>query len=113
MYNISSTFIGLVTLLLLVQSAGVSGQEVDPTRPLFATSSNVIKSNSKAMQLQSIVDNGQGATVIISGKVLKIGDHIEGYQLKSIYKNSVVLVSDEKRLTLSVFTPVVANNNEK
>ncbi|MGB1197572.1 MAG: hypothetical protein ACPG46_00910 [Thalassotalea sp.] len=105
----------LVILTIAVMlSTTVTAQEVDPTRPLSA--SGQVGSEIKTitvMQLQSIVDSEKALTVVINGKVLKLGDRIEQYQLKKINKKSVVLSAADKRLELSLYSPVIATHNEK
>ena len=88
----------------------VIAQEIDPTRPLFGASETVNKKVNQTIKLQSIVNNGQDLTVVINGKLLKVGDRIEQYQLEKINNNSVVLSSPEKRLELSLFSPIVAKS---
>ncbi|GHE99095.1 hypothetical protein [Thalassotalea profundi] len=105
--------ITFVTTLVFMLTGQVVAQEVDPTRPLSGSSTVAYHHVKSTMQLQSIVDNGEHSTVIINGKVLKVGDRIEQYQLKQINKKNVVLSSPDKHLELSLFSPIVANQNEK
>lgn len=94
-------------------SGQLIAQEADPTRPLSGASKVIDKNVKQAIQLQSIVDDGEHSTVIINGQVLKVGDRIEQYQLEQINKNNVVLSSTDKRLELSLFSAIVAKSNEK
>lgn len=91
-------------------SGNAVAQQTDPTRPFSGGSEAVNKIAVQRMKLQSIVENGQDLTVVINGKLLKVGDRIEQYQLEKINKNSVVLTSADKRLELSLFSPIVAKS---
>lgn len=97
-------------MLTVILSDYTVAQQADPTRPLTGASEVVSKKAAQRMKLQSIVENGQDLTVVINGKLLKIGDRIEQYQLEKINKNSVVLTSPDKRLELSLFSPIVAKS---
>ncbi|XQW85542.1 hypothetical protein ACOYR1_02080 [Thalassotalea piscium] len=108
MYKLINTMI----VILMLSPTCVFAQEIDPTSPLFGSEVNLNQKSNQAIQLQSIVGQGKQATVVINGKVLRLGGLIEQYQLAKINKNSVVLASTstDKRLELSLFSPVVAES---
>jgi hypothetical protein len=89
-------------------SLTVAAQQSDPTRPFGANNAAVKKSKENQLVLQSIVDQGGEKNAIVSGKLLKLGDKIGQYRLDEINKNQVILISAEKRLTLPLFSNVVA-----
>jgi len=97
--------------MVLLFSAVAGGQEFDPTRPIVG-SAGAIKNQSvkKTLVLQSIVNHGHGKTVIINDKILKLGERIAQYRLTKINAKSVVLSSQEKRITLSLFSEIMAKS---
>lgn len=102
--------LSIITVLIFLPLSHAVAQEVDPTRPLFGESQASSNKVTQAIELQSIINNGQQLTVVINGRLLKVGDKIEQYQLKKINKNSVVLSSTDKHLELSLFSPIVAKS---
>ena len=94
-------------IALFFASFFVLGQQVDPTRPFGVTNNPAQVIKGKQLTLQSIVGQGGQKNVIISGKLLKIGDNIGEYKLQQINANTVILRSAEKSLTLSLFVDVV------
>lgn len=99
----------LTSLLVLIISLPIAAQTADPTKP-FGLSANASKNSAKsnALILQTIVDSDTQKSVVISGKLLTVGDNIRQYKLAKIAKNYVVLSSAEKNITLSLFSPVVS-----
>jgi hypothetical protein len=107
------TFISLCVVVFL-SSMKISAQDVDPTKPLAATSfTSIAKAEEIAkaeLVLESIVHGYEVHTAVINGHVLKVGDFIRQYKLVAVNSTSVVLRSAEKRLKLSVFSGVVVKS---
>ncbi len=107
----------LLSALLLSNNAlaGNSNEGTDPTKPFAGNSPSSAPLNSDNQEekkvklvLQSIIEQGTQRKVIINGKILKMGEHIEAYQIIKINSDSVILKSAEQRLTLSLFTKVLS-----
>lgn len=85
-------------------SATAQLSTIDPTRPF---GQGVVSTNGEqavnSLVLQSIVHGDGIHTAVINGKVIKPGEYIGQYQLVAINDASVVLRSDDERLTLNVF----------
>lgn len=95
-------------LFLFLFCSTVKAQSADPTKPLNIMNSSVTNVTQKdALNLQTIVANGENKSVVINGQLLNIGDQIQQYKLSKITRNYVVLSSLEKDMTLSLFKSVV------
>jgi len=95
--------------VILLTSLAVSSQQVDPTKPFGSSGISGNKSEiPDKLILQSIIKQNSEKNAIISGKLLKVGDKIGEYNLKRIKTNSVILMSDDKKIELSLFSDVVA-----
>lgn len=91
-------------VVLWVSTTSLAYAASDPTKPLFGqavVSPAKIKSR---LVLQSIIKSNNHHKVVINGKLLNQGDVISGYRVKKITTGKVLLVSDEKRLELALFT---------
>ncbi len=100
----------LFLLFTICFTLPIFAQQADPTRPFSMKNSSASSAIMKTNQLilQSIVGESEQKNVVISGKVLKLGDTIGEYTLHQINDNDVVLKSSEKTVTLSLFSDVVA-----
>ncbi len=85
-----------VTVLFLFAVNSYGQEEFwDPTQPSVGGSyekNNV--SASHGLQLDGIFSQANNSTIIINGKILRVGDSIEGYKITQISKNSVTLQSN-------------------
>lgn len=108
--NLSNNFFALVLLLVCILSIArpLNAQQLDPTKP-FNSAGHVSsqKSQFNELSLQSIVEQNSEKSVIVSGKLLKVGDKIRNYTLKRIKISSVILKSADKQIELSLFSDVV------
>ena len=77
---------------------------VDPTRPFgqSAESSNG-EQLINGLVLQSIIHGDDIHTVVVSGKILKMFDYIDEYQLTAVNDKSVILRSKTQRIKLNIF----------
>jgi len=98
----------LIAFFSYLLSVSAVAKQTDPTRPFSGSSAAVKKAKVNQLVLQSIVEQGGEKSVIVSGKLLKLGDKIGQYRLDEINTNQVTLISAEKRLTLPLFSNVVA-----
>lgn len=89
-------FIGI----LLFASNCYAQEEFDPTKPSQAEGSSEEYGdsvNSHGVYLNGIFARKTGYTVILNGKVLHVGDSIEGYKITAITKDSVTLKSNASK----------------
>lgn len=97
----------MIKISLLLSSLFFVGNSLaanDPTRPLFGgVQTNKVKNKSRLI-LQSVIKRNKQLSVVINGKLLNQGDKISGYQVSHIKPNQVTLVSEDKRLLLSLFS---------
>jgi len=95
-------------LLLVFLFIEVKAESIDPTRPFGheVLLGGKLVSN-EALVLQTIVEQEESQRVVISGKLLNIGDQIGEYKLIKISTNFVLLTSPERDLKLSLFSSVV------
>ncbi len=108
----------ILLLILLLSSnlyAGNTNSGADPTRPFSGSkplnstlSSENVEEKQIKLELQSIIEQGKQRKVIINGKILKKGEHIDIYQVIKINSDSVILKSAEQRLTLPLFIKVLS-----
>lgn len=61
--------------------------------------------------LMGIVETPQGKLAIIDGQRLKIGNRINGYQVRAIYENSVVLAQSGKTKKLQLAPTIKSQGN--
>jgi hypothetical protein len=85
----------------------VKAQEVDPTQPFGAEKSRATSKRS-ALVLQSIIYSTVQPKAVINGRVLMEGSSILGYKVVKINNQTVELRSENKRLTLPLFTHSVS-----
>lgn len=78
----------------------------DPTKPFSAgqlgSAAKVEKVNQ--MKLESIIHGNGVHTIIINGKLLKVGDYIGEFKLVAVNDKSVVLRSEDERKKLEIFS---------
>lgn len=112
--NTSRKNLLFVLLLVLVMFSLVTkAQQSDPTKPFGGSGKALEKLNRfNKLSLQSIVNQNNEKSAIISGKLLKVGDKIRNYTLKTIKINSVILKSADNQLELSLFSDVMAKPDE-
>lgn len=95
-------FILLITLLFTSFAWAAS----DPTKPFgvgqLGSSAKVEKVNQ--MKLESIIHGNGVHTIIINGKLLKVGDYIGEFKLVAVNDKSVVLRSEDERKKLEIFS---------
>ncbi len=96
----------ILTALLVT---GFSMAATDPTQPFGRAvmgSAPVEKINQ--MTLESIIHGNGVHTVIINGKLLKVGDYIGDFKLVAVNDKSVVLRSEDERKKLHIFSELTA-----
>ncbi len=103
----------VIILICLFSSAVDAYSGVDPTKPLSATRSVSKAKQQTHLVLQSIIIDSQqkNRKAIVSGKLLKSGESINGYTLSRINDKSVVLKSAEREITLSLFSNAVVKTH--
>jgi len=72
----------------------------DPFYHNFALNPQIQRHQEIALRLMGISNGRQGSRVMINGKVLKVGDEIDGYIVSAIAADYVELNRDGKDLTL-------------
>lgn len=100
----------LLSSLLLVLMNTAYAEQADPTRPFGASATRHLGEKTSKLVLQSIMVTAQTKKAVIGGKLMKIGDKINGYELISISPKTVVLASSQRRMKLSLFSGVVAKS---
>ncbi|UCD69108.1 MAG: hypothetical protein JSW48_03170 [Betaproteobacteria bacterium] len=82
----------------------------DPTRPppgAFAATKATTKSVApKTMTLQTVLISPQRRTAVINGKVMSLGDTIDGYRLAEIRESEVVMKGSKGTRTLRLYPGV-------
>jgi len=91
----------LLSLLLSLPALAWQG---DPTRPLLAGPAAAVAQNKGDMVLQSIIRKQQAYKAVINGRLVGLGESINGYQVMEIKSSSVLLKSAKERLELSLFS---------
>lgn len=81
----------------------------DPTQPFgrAAIGSTAVEKTNQ-MILESIIHGNGVHTVIINGKLLKVGDYIGDFKLVAVNDKSVVLRSEDERKKLHIFSELTA-----
>lgn len=107
-------FKSIALIALLFFTMPLTAQELDPTRPLDKNYSASLPKSAPNYTLQSIIyEDKQKQHIkkaVINGKLLKVGDTIGPFKLKSIGPNKVVIANSQSRLVLSLYTPVVTKS---
>ncbi|WP_152033001.1 SctD/MshK family protein [Gallaecimonas mangrovi] len=89
-------------LITLALSAPLLAQTLkDPTRPPGEHVGSA--GQAQAPLTLSAVLGSQPALAIINGQVLKVGDKVQGWTLRHIFKDEVLLVSAGQQQKLTVF----------
>jgi hypothetical protein len=60
------------------------------------------KKLTKALKLFSTLRSGRRSMANVSGRILKIGEKIEGYKLIEVYERSVILIKNQQRTRLTL-----------
>lgn len=88
----------------------LSQQVQDPTKPklvLAATQQTVLDEDAEAkndmLRLQSVVTKKGRKLAIISGELYNKGDEVNGYQIREIHNNYVVIVASGTQKRLYVY----------
>ena len=97
----------IFTVFLFTLSYQGYAQNIDPTKPLSASSRAGIAEVKKGLNLETIIHSSKNKSAIISGKLMKIGDYIGEHELIVVNPSNVILRSDTERLKLSMFSSVV------
>lgn len=97
----------IIFVFLFTLSYQSYAQNIDPTKPLSASSTSGIEEVKKGLILETIIHSSEKKSAIISGKLIKVGDYIGGHELIVVNSSNVILRSDGERLKLSIFSSVV------
>ena len=101
-----------ITLALLLAASGVTlAQSIyDPTQPkkLYIVQDQTVSDDDmldpfQRLQLQGILTKKGMKTAFISGQLYYRGDTVEGYKIREIHKDYVVLVSSGTQKRLYVY----------
>lgn len=97
--------LGIIFLLLVSGISYAQAYGFDPTQPSppgdYAYTS---ATSSHGLRLDGIFSEPKKSTIIINGKILHIGESIEGYKITQISKNSVTLTSNTNESFTLKFT---------
>ncbi|WP_328803677.1 type II secretion system protein N [Aquipseudomonas ullengensis] len=96
-----------VVLGLLLGSAGVLAQPIDPTQPPVNLRPATTADAPAALQLQAIFHGAYGSRAVISGQRLRTGEEIAGARLVAIYPSSVLIERQGQRELLRLAEPVM------
>ncbi|NVJ50396.1 MAG: hypothetical protein HWE13_04155 [Gammaproteobacteria bacterium] len=103
-----------LSLVLALSVFAIAAEQLqDPTRPLIVVRSDAPKEpvktidkvdvkETKKNQLMAIIKNKQQIKAIIDSRTVKVGDRINGFQVRSINANNVVLSNNNKTITLTL-----------
>lgn len=91
----------MFVVLLMTNQAFAA--KVDPTGPFGRKGSSTTAPDGKKMVLESIIHGDDIHTVVVSGKILKMFDYIDEYQLTAVNDKSVILRSKTQRIKLNIF----------
>ncbi|PCI58635.1 MAG: hypothetical protein COB35_13325 [Gammaproteobacteria bacterium] len=103
-YKLTTATVYLFVVSFSLIFSGKISAASDPTRPLFGVPMQTTVKVKSSLLLQSVIKSGQSYKVIINGKLLSQGEIILTYTVTDIHASSVVLVSPEKRVVLSLFS---------
>lgn len=105
-----SCAVGLVCVLLYSLWVGMAGaaEFSDPMRPLnyrtTTVDTNTDTTNEKkktdSWKLTAVLMSDKRSVAVVNGHSLQLGDVLEGYTLKGIYKDRVVLNGKGRKLVL-------------
>jgi len=98
----------ILIMLMFISSHYSVAQNVDPTKPLTSFTLNNTEEVKKGLVLETIIYRHKTKSAIISGKLMKVGDYINEHELIAVNTSDVILSSNGERLTLSMFSHVVA-----
>lgn len=76
----------------------------DPTKPLNYREANVGKASRPALpRLNSILITGNKHTVILNDQLYQVGNWVNGYQIKRIEEDGILLSYKEKLYRLNLY----------
>ncbi|MGL1956522.1 MAG: hypothetical protein OCD00_04330 [Colwellia sp.] len=88
-------------------SLSSTAASVDPTRPFGKSSASIEINSGQKLVLESIIHGDGIHTVVINGKVLKVGEMIGEYLLVAVNDDNVVLTTTTERLNLFILNSKV------
>lgn len=92
--NAGQWLAGVLIAMALASSAYSDAVLQDPTRPLvYSPSPGAAPS---ALTLQAVFLRDTGHQAVVNGRLVRVGDEVEGVRIKSIHRNKIFLVSDGK-----------------
>jgi len=98
---------GLLSAVLLLPGLQSAELKADPTRPEALFELPVAGSPAQAAEalpkLSMIRSQGTRHQALIDGQWRKAGDPLGAYQIRSISASQVILVREDRRLTLNLF----------
>ncbi len=87
----------------VVQAPKKKQQQAPPVDPVKARIEEFVKNH----RLQAVVIADQDYGAIINGRYLSVGQWMDGFKLESVYKKSVVMVSQGVKVVLTIAEGVV------
>lgn len=97
-------------LILMLWSGFVASEQVqDPTKPkqiYIATQQSSVDEDTQqsgVLRLQGVVNKKGHKLAIISGELYNKGDKVDGYQIREIHNNYVVMVGSGTQKRLYVY----------
>ncbi len=106
----TSRVAGLICVFLCLSWVGMAGaaEFTDPMRPLNYQAATVDTSTDTANEkrktdswkLTAVLLSDKRSVAVVNGQSLQLGDVLEGYTLKSIYQDRVVLKGKGRKLIL-------------
>jgi MSHA biogenesis protein MshK len=93
--------------LIMTCSLLSQAKNLDPTKPLSVSSSVGVEEVKKGLTLETIIHGSKNKSAIISGKLMKVGDYIGDHKLITVNSSNVILLADDERIKLSMFSNVV------
>ena len=97
-------------IAIILIGFGTFANAGDPTRPLLPTAKSATTNNQPgrkvAQPLTAIFIRGDTRSAIIEGKSYRVGDYYRGNRVTKIYKNKVLLRSNEGSFQLTLISKI-------
>jgi len=90
-------------LALIAAAQSIAADLRDPMRPPTAPATAMSRTSSPAsLQLQAVIGSGQSRVAIVNGKVVHVGDKVDGVTIDEISATAVRYTRGGKQLTASL-----------